>query len=487
MFKNCNTPRIKFKDAGNSTERLLISCPMRSKKHLMIASLAVLSASLLPACAGKGVKPESPGGSSADENTVPLVGNYLVHRYTLANGLRLLVVEDHSSPTLAYQTWFRVGSRDETLGRTGLAHLFEHMMFKGTKNLKDGEFDKLLENSGAEGENAFTSRDYTAYVEEMPSDKLDLVMRLESDRMINLVVDEKAFKTETEVVQNERRFRNENSPDGLMYQNIFETSFTKHSYHWPVVGYQKDLEAMSAADARAFYTAYYSPNHATVVVVGDVNPEQVLSMAKKYYGALAGQITPVHQIEPEPQQIASRRQRLKLNIQVEKMLMGYHIPGILDKDMAALDVLEAILTGGKSSRLHRALVESGIASGVDAYDLEDKDPSLFIIAANLQKGKKASQAESVILKEVARLAKEAPSEQEMARARNRINFSFFEGLDTNSEKAKFLGHYEAVANDFTLGLEHFKQVSKVTSAEVQAVAKRFFDPKNRTVITGVNK
>jgi zinc protease len=448
---------------------------MRRIYPILFAALA------LSACSGKEVR------KSADSDTVPLVGNFKVHRYTLDNGLRLLVVEDHTSPTFAYQTWFRVGSRDEMMGRTGLAHLFEHMMFKGTKLHKDGEFDKMLESAGAEGENAFTSRDYTAYVQEMPSAKLDLIMGLESDRMIGLIVNDASFKTEREVVQNERRFRQENSPDGTMYQEIFATAFSKHPYHWPVIGYQKDLDAMTAEDARAFYRSFYSPNHATVVVSGDVDPEAVLDKAKQYYGGIPGQVSPVHPIEPEPAQPNVRRRNLKLNIQVEKLLVGYHIPGILDADMPAIGVLSAVLTGGKSSRLSRALVDTGIASAVDSYDLEDKDPSLLILLANLQKGKRATQAESVILKVIARLIKEPISEQELARAKNRVSFGFYEGLGGNNEKCNFLGHYEAIAGDFTLGLRRFQQIQKVTIPEVQAVANRYLQPNNRTVITGVHK
>lgn len=454
-----------------------------SAKHPLKALLSLLLtvAALLPACASKETRKDT------DADVVPLVGNFKVHRYSLENGLRLLVVEDHSSPTFSYQTWFKVGSRDEILGRTGLAHLFEHMMFKGTKLHKDGQFDKLLESAGAEGENAFTSRDYTAYVQELPSDKLDLIMGLESDRMVNLIVNDASFKTEREVVQNERRFRQENSPDGTMYQEIFDTAFTKHPYHWPVIGYQKDLDAMSAEDARAFYRSFYSPNHATVVVSGDVDPAVVLNKARQYYGGIPGQVSPAHPIEVEPAQPNVRRRNLKLNIQVEKLLVGYHIPGILDPDMPAISLLSAVLTGGKSSRLNRALVDTGIASGVDSYDLEDKDPSLMILVANLQKGKRATQAETVILKEITRLIKEPITEEELTRAKNRVIFGFYEGLSSNSQKCNFLGHYEAIANDFTLGLQRFQQIQKVTIPEIQAVAKRYFLPNNRTVITGVHK
>jgi len=434
-------------------------------------------------CAGKSVSRQGVNKMAV----TPLIGTYQVNRYVLENGLRVLIIEDHSSPTLAYNTWFRVGSRNEILGRTGLAHLFEHMMFKGTKDHPEGDFDKLLEAAGEEGENAFTSRDYTAYVQELPSDKLDLIAKLESDRMVNLVVDEKSFRTELEVVQNERRFRNENNPDGTMYQELFGLAFTKHPYHWPVVGYQEDLEKMSATDAREFYHSYYSPNHATVIIVGDVEPERALGIVKKHYGDIPAQPAQTHDVEAEPLQTSAKHKILKLNIQVEKLLLGYKIPEIASGEIPALNLLQTILTGGKSSRLYRALVSTGIASGIDAYDLEDKDPSLLIFTSNLQKGKKATQAEAIIQRELQRIAREAVSEQELERAKNRLNFGFYEGLASNEDKAHFLGHYEAVGDDFALGIKIQKKIQTVSAADIQAVAKHYLDSKNRSVITGVRK
>jgi zinc protease len=426
-------------------------------------------------------------GSAPQEETVPLAGKFKVQRYLFANGLRLLVVEDHSSPTFAYQTWFRVGSRDEAVGRTGLAHLFEHMMFKETKNMKEGEFDRLLEGSGAEGENAFTSRDYTAYIQELPKDKIELIVKAEADRMVNLVINEKSFKTEREVVQNERRFRNENNPDGLMDQELFSLAFTKHPYHWPVIGYQEDLNRMSAQDALKFYHSYYSPNHATIIVVGDVNPNEVQSLVEKYYGHLPKQDSPPHVILPEPEQKSARAKQLKLNMQLEKLFIGYHVPALSDPGMPAVSVMQNILTGGKSSRLHRALVETGIASSVNSYDFEDKDPTLFVIMVNLQKGKHASDAEKIVLREVARLSQERVPQPELERAKNKLNFSFYQGLDSNFEKAYFLGHYESIANSFEAGLRHQKKIQAITAPDLQSIAKKYLNPQNRTVITGVQK
>ena len=444
----------------------------------------VLALTFLSSCASMS---HSGSGEVKSMSVIPLVGTFKVHRYSLDNGLKLLVVEDHSSPTFAYETWYGVGSRNEVKGRTGLAHLFEHLMFKGTTRHPEGELDKIMDSAGAEGQNAFTTHNYTAYVQELPSDKLDLIAGLESDRMVNLIVNEKSFRTELDVVQNERRFRNENNPDGLMYQDIFDTAFKQHPYHWPVIGYQEDLNRMSAEDARAFYKDYYSPNHATVVVVGDVAPDKVLHLIEKYYGTIPAQNVPAHEIPIEPAQKNPQFKTLKLNIQVQKLLLGYHIPGVEAADVPAINVLQSILTGGKSSRLYLSLVNRGIATSVDAYDIDDKDPSLFILTTSLQKGKTAHQAENVILSEIKKLKTKFVSDQELERARNRLNFNFLEGLSTNNEKAQFLGRYETLEGAFEKGVHTQDLIQKVTAAQIQAVVKTYFKPGNRTVIVGVAK
>lgn len=446
-----------------------------------------ISSSLLLSggCGGKPVKEADLG--PVEHELLPLVGQFEVHRYTLSNGLRLLVVEDDSSPTLSYQTWFKVGSRDEQPGRTGLAHLFEHMMFKETKNLKEGEFDRLLESAGAEGENAFTSRDYTAYVQELPKDKLDLIARLESERMVNLVVNQKAFKTETEVVQNERRFRNENSPEGTLYQALFETGFVRHPYRWPVIGYQKDLDSMSAADAVQFYRSYYSPNHAIIIVAGDVDPDQVLETVQHYYGKIPAQTTSTKPAPYEPAQLSAKHKVIRLPIKTEILMMGYHIPAIDHEDTAGLWMLQSLLTGGKSSRLYRALVNTGIATSVEAYAFDNKDPSLFYISANLQKGQKAAQAEAIILKEIRRLVQTPVSDTELEKARNNLSFEFYQNLSSNSSRSHFLGQYETITTGFEDGVAIYNKSLTTTVPEVQKLVDNYFQPKNRTVVTGVPK
>jgi predicted Zn-dependent peptidase len=405
----------------------------------------------------------------------------------LDNGLRLLVVEDHSSPTFAYQTWFRVGSRDEVPGKTGLAHLFEHMMFKGTKTRKEGEFDRLLERAGAEGENAFTSRDFTAYVQELPSKQLELIAQAEADRMVHLVVNQNSFRTEREVVQNERRFRTDNHPDGMMEEALFQMAFEKHAYHWPIIGYEEDLKKMTEVDARHFYERFYAPQQATVIVVGDVSPSQVHRVVEKHYGKLAGGKPVVSISVQEPEQKKARHKQLALNIQVEKVLMGYPIPSVHHADAAILSVVQAVLTGGKSSRLNLALVETGVAIGVDADGATSKDPSIFVIAANLQKGQKAKHAEEILLKELHLLGEEGISEEELQRAKNRIKFDFYHRLGSNTDKAYFLGTYESIAGDFQAGIRLHEAMEKVNVADLKRVMKRYFLPQNRSVVVGVKK
>jgi len=405
----------------------------------------------------------------------------------LKNGLKLLVIEDHTSPTFAYQTWFKVGSRNEIPGHTGLAHLFEHMMFKGTKNLGEGEFDRLLEGLGAEDENAFTSRDYTAYVQEVPRGNLEIIAKAESDRMMNLIIDETSFKTEREVVQNERRYRNENNPDGLMDQELFRLAFKRHSYQWPVIGTPEDLDHMSVQDALDFYHSYYSPNHATVIVVGDVVPSEVLATVEKYYGNL-----PSRKLQPlpsagEPPQTSPRRKQLRLNIQAEKIVMGFPIPNFQNQDYPAIDVLQTLLSGGKSSRLSRVLVDTGIATTANAYGFENSDPTLFLISVNLQKKKHAAEAESIILRELHRMNTELVPQVELERAKNRINFSFFTELESSYEKAYFLGQYETLTGDFATAIAHQKKMQAVTAKDIQRIVRTYFDPRSRTVITGVPK
>lgn len=418
---------------------------------------------------------------------IPVVGNFVAKRATLKNGLKLVILKDTSSPTFAYQTWFKVGSRNEVIGKTGLAHLFEHMMFKGTKNHKEGEFDALLEGAGAEGENAFTTTDHTVYVQEMPKQQLDLITQLESDRMLNLLVNESSFKTEREVVQNERRFRKENSPEGTMYQTLFETAFTTHPYHWPVIGYEQDLNMMTAQDARDFYERFYSPERAVVVVVGDVNENDVYNKVEKLYGSFVAKGTPDGDIPVEPEQKAQRRKKLPLNLQVEKIWMAFKVPAAESADAAVFEVIQGLLSDGMGSRLNRALVDSGIATGVSTGSFSMKDPGLFVVMSDLQKGKSSILAESIIQRELTRLKNAPVQEDELQRTKNLIRFHFYNRMSTSTGKANFLGEYESRLGGFESGIDFQRKIQQVTPEMIQEVSKKYFDTKRLTVVVGVPK
>lgn len=424
---------------------------------------------------------------TSDTESKNVAGNFEVKKIIFKNGLKLLILKDSSSPTFAYQTWFNVGSRNESVGKTGLAHLFEHMMFKGTKNHKEGEFDSILEKAGAEGENAFTSNDHTVYIQELPKEHIGLIIDLESDRMVNLIVNDQSFKTEREVVQNERRFRKENSPEGTLYQTMFETAFVDGAYHWPVIGYEQDLNMMTAQDARDFYEKYYSPDRATIVVVGDVNVSDVIRKVEKSYGSLAPKNTSDNDIKKESEQNAQRRKRVPLNIQSEKLWMAYKIPEATHGDTATFEVIQGLLSDGMNSRLNRALVDTGIATNVSSGSFAMKDPGLFVVMTNLQKGKNANLAESIILRELERLKNKPVSDEELQRAKNVIRFHFYEKLATASGKANFLGESETRLGGFEAGLALQNEIMKVTPEKITQVMKQYFNSKKLTVITGVPK
>ncbi len=410
----------------------------------------------------------------------------------LPNGLKILLIEDHSSPTFAYQTWFRVGSRNEVKGQTGLAHFFEHMMFKETTHLKDGEFDRILENAGAEGENAFTSNDFTAYIQELPSKEFAKIVELEADRMTQLVVNESAFKIEREVVQNERRFRNENNADGLLEQALFETIFTQHPYHWPVIGYAEDLEKMTPEIAKEFYHRFYGPNTATVVVVGDVTPQQVIEKTQAFYGGLAPlKLKPPTTPQLEPEQKSVRRKNLILPIQVEKLTLGYPVPSNNHADSPALEVLEAVLANGKASRLYLALVDQGWSSDVSASDSNSIETSVLTITSNLQ-SKKGQQSnlnavEKIILKEIERLTRTLVPETELNRVKNQLELGFYEGLESPFQMAYFLGLFETIAGSFEAGIKRHAATQALSAEAIRRAAQLYLQPQRRTVITGVPK
>ncbi|HYS51907.1 MAG TPA: pitrilysin family protein, partial [Burkholderiales bacterium] len=292
------------------------------------------------------------------------------HEFTLANGLRLIVKEDHRAPTVVHQVWYRAGSMDEAPGTTGVAHVLEHMMFKGTRRFGPGEFSRLLAEAGGR-ENAFTSTDFTVYHEQVHRDRLPLAMQLEADRMANLVIRPEEFAREIKVVMEERRRSYEDRPRSLLIENLLATAFAAHPYKWPTIGWMQDLESMSWRDARAWYKHWYTPNNAVVVVVGDVEPQKVLALARRYYGVLPQKATPARKTLGEPVQRGLKRVTVKAPAELPYVRLGYKAPVLRDmaKDWEpfAISLLAELLGGSDAARLHQVLVrERRIATSVSA-------------------------------------------------------------------------------------------------------------------------
>jgi zinc protease len=300
-----------------------------------------------------------------------------LQRFRLGNGLRVLLLVDKSAPVVSYSTWFSVGSRHERPGKTGLAHLFEHLMFNETEGLKAGEFDRKLEESGAES-NAATWLDWTYYYESLPKDRFALAVKLESERMARLVLREPQVVSEKEVVANERRMRVDDDVEGAANEILYKTAFTCHPYHWPTIGWMKDIEAFTPEDCVAFYETFYAPNNATVVIVGDVREADVLERIRDAYGAIEAGALPEEDTRPEPPQLEAREVTMRKPTASEKVLVGYRGPALGDADHVALSVLNEVLFGGRAARVYRELVtKQELCTEVRGWVSTFRDPGLY--------------------------------------------------------------------------------------------------------------
>lgn len=410
-----------------------------------------------------------------------------VQRFKLDNGLAVLLLEDRSAPVFAYQTWFSVGSRHERPGITGIAHLFEHLMFKETSNLAEGEFDRLMEARGAQT-NAATWVDWTMYREELPAGHLPLVVKLEADRMENMVLNEAQLESERDVVQNERRFRVDNDPEGTMFEVLYATAFTQHPYRWPTIGWMKDIEAISLQDCLDFYARYYAPNNATVIVVGDFDSAEALALINARYGHLKpSEVTP-RTPQAEPRQVRERRRTLVMPLSSPKLLFGYRIPGLADEDHAAMQVLHKVLFGGQSGRLYRRLVvQTELASDASGWVSEFSFPGLYEILITLKTGGDPERVEAVVNEEMARLAREPVSEQELERAKNQLETQFYRNMIEVGDRAYGLGHYAITGGDYKLLFEATERARAVTAEQLRAAAERHMRQSNRTIVTAMPK
>ncbi|QWD63945.1 pitrilysin family protein [Polynucleobacter sp. MWH-UH2A] len=409
--------------------------------------------------------------------------------FLLNNGLKLIVREDHRAPTVAHMVWYRAGSMDETNGRTGVAHVLEHMMFKGTDKVKAGEFSRLVAAVGGR-ENAFTSRDYTAYFQQVEKSKLEEVIKLEADRMSNLNFDDAEFLKEIQVVMEERRLRTEDNPSSLLNEALMATAFMSSPYRHPVVGWMNDLQNMTASDARDWYRSWYKPNNATVVITGDVDAQQVLAIVEKYYGAVSAKELPVRKPQIEPAQRGVKEVQVKAPADNAQFTMAWKVPrlepGKLDEpDPYALELLTAVLDGYDNARLNRSLVkQEKVVNDVGVgYDMISRGPALFVISATLAKGKTIEQAQSSIRKALNEIKKNGILESELKRIKVRILSDQIYKRDSIFGQAMEIGGTEMAGfswRDIDYMLE---RMQSITPEQVQAVAKKYLAEDQLTIAT----
>ena len=405
-----------------------------------------------------------------------------VERFRFGNGLELLLCEDHSAPVVAYHTWYRVGSRHERPGKTGLAHLFEHLMFNETERLGPGEFDRKLEEAGAES-NAATWLDWTQYNIAVPKQQLPLVVTLEAERMSRLLLKDPQVTSEKEVVANERRYRVEDDVEGAVSETLWSTAFQSHAYQWPTIGWMADIEAFTTEDCQDFYRTYYAPNNASIVVVGDVTEAALLAKVQKAYGHLAPSTLPLEDVRPEPPQTEERRRELSKPTATEKLAVGYHSPAIGDFDHPALSLLSEVLFGGRASRMHQALVRKlEIASEVRVFVGPFRDPGLTEIYASARGTHTAETLLAEIDREIARVCEEAIPEAEIERARARTELSLVAGLESADGKASTSGFYDTILGRPGAAFERLDELARVTASDLRRVARRYLVPERRTVI-----
>ncbi|NOU00328.1 MAG: insulinase family protein [Gallionella sp.] len=407
---------------------------------------------------------------------------------TLANGLKVVVKEDHRAPVIVQQIWYKAGSMDERTGKTGIAHVLEHMMFKGTKAVPMGEFSKRIAAAGGR-ENAFTSTDYTAYFQQLHKSQLPLAMKLESDRMHNLNLTAEEFGKEVKVVMEERRMRTDDEPQSLMNEVMNTAIYQQHPYQHPVIGWMSDLEELTVNDARDWYKRWYAPNNATLVIAGDVNAEEVFALAKKYYGPIPKSIQPPRRHFTEPAQLGIKRLVVKAPAELPQLVMSYHTPTVqnLSQDWKpyALEILAGVLDGNQSARLNKHLVrEQQIASSAGAgYDSTARGPSLFTLEATPSTGKTVSDVETALRAEIALLIKDGVSEEELQRIRAQVMASEVYKLDSLFYQAMQIGQMESIGLGYGATAVMLKKLQAVTAEQVQQVAQEFLQDDNLTVAT----
>lgn len=419
----------------------------------------------------------------------------VLERFTLANGMTLIVKPDHRAPTAVHMVWLRVGSMDEVDGTSGVAHVLEHMLFKGTPSVESGEFSRRVAALGGR-ENAFTGKDYTGFYQQIPANKLEAVMQLEADRFAHNQWPDEEFSKELEVVKEERRLRTEDNPRALLNEALNAMVFVAAPYRRPIVGWMSDLEAMTPDDARAFYQRWYVPANAAVVVAGDVEVAQVRQWAEKYYAAVPARAVPVRKPRTEPLQVGVRRLAFKAPAEQAALTLAFKVPGLQsladlssapsanDADALALTVLAAVLDGYSGARLERALVQGAqrVADSAGAHNgLWGRGPQLFTLTGVPAKGKTVAQLEQALRAQVARVATQGVSEAELARVKIQWVASEIYKLDSVFSQARELGSHWVQGLPLDSSERLMTRLRAVSAAQVQSVAARYFGDDQLTV------
>jgi len=402
---------------------------------------------------------------------------------TLKNGLKVILMEDHSVPVISRWTFYRVGSENERPGITGISHFMEHMMFNGAGTYGPKEFDRILESNGGYS-NAFTSEDMTGYYEDFASNVLELCIDLDSDRMKSLALDPKYVVSEMDVVKEERRMRTDNSVEGAMYEELGALAYKAHPYGWPVIGWMSDLEKITRDDAVKYYKTYYAPNNAILIIVGDFDTKKAIELVHKYYDDIPAQTPPGPVRTVEPEQLGERRAELHKAAEMPAVLIGYHIPDVKSNDIYALDVLQYVLSEGESSRLYRKLVRDlGIAVYAGANASWNIAPALFTVDVKAKPDKTAAECETAVYGILADIAANGITPAELAKAKNQVAANFYRSMQTVNGKARKIGTYEIYFGDFNEILKVRDRYQAVTADDVKRVAGKYFAPKNRSVVT----
>jgi zinc protease len=406
-----------------------------------------------------------------------------VQEFNLDNGLKVLLLEDHKSPAVTFQVWYRVGSRNEQDGKSGLAHFLEHMMFKGTPNTGPEEYSRIIAKNGGQT-NAFTTADVTVYFATMSRDKIHIPLELEADRMVNALLDEKYFEAEKRVIQEERRLRVDDNPVAALGEVASAVAYMVHPYRRPVIGWMHDIENLTRQDLVDFYKLYYSPNNAFIVVSGDFSTDEILPKIKAAYGKIPRGATPPKVQAEEPPQRGERRTVLKKEAELPFVMTYYHAPNLKSADSFALDLLTVILAGGRSSRLHQDLVyQKRLVRGVDAdYSGASIDPTVFSVTAQLLPGKEPGPIQREIDGLIEKVKTELVGERELNKAKNQVEAAFIFGRDSIFGQAMKIGFYEVVG-DWRLMDRYIEGIRKVSREDIRRVAKRYLDSDRRTLGT----